>query len=197
MRKLLIFIPLLQIFIVTSFIMPPQQDGSQVYIEIDTINTLISNGYLSIEATIYNNSSDTIILLKPKDQFNEIIDYFSIDLNQGNTDGCGVETFELSASSSPSYRFSNDFLKIAPKDFHYIYLKGRVYNQLIYCDDNRPIELQLTYQATRFNGENSIVIKQEYVESNRESLLKSVKLFSALYEGEIKSEVMKFTPFRD
>ena len=82
MRKLLIFIPLLQIFIVTSFIMPPQQDGSQVYIEIDTINTLISNGYLSIEATIYNNSSDTIILLKPKDQFNEIIDSNQLRNNQ-------------------------------------------------------------------------------------------------------------------
>lgn len=171
--------------------------NESISIVIDTTNTFISNGYLSIGATIVNNSEDSILLLKPKESLNQKIDYFSIDLNQGNTDRCAVETFEIQRSNKFAYRFSNDFVNIAPNEQLEINLNGRVYDQLIYCDDSRVIELQLIYNATRFNGENSSTISEHYVNSkNKHILEKSIDSFSSLYEKEIKSNVAKFVPVR-
>ncbi|MDN5211493.1 hypothetical protein QQ020_05510 [Fulvivirgaceae bacterium BMA12] len=174
------------------------KDSRSVYIQLDTAKTVIKNDYLQIEADIVNHSSDTILLLKPKDAFNEKIDYFSIHLDQGDTKGCGVETFELQAPKKPSYRFSNDFVSVGPKEKNRIILNGRIYDLLIYCQDDRSMALQISYQAIRFDGINSQHIIKHYIKTDKKELFaKSVEKFSNLYEGEIISDMVKFIPKRE
>ena len=169
-----------------------------VYIQLDTTKTVIKNGYLQIEADVVNHSPDTILFLRPKDAFNEKIDYFSIHLDQGDTKGCGVETFELQAPKKPSYRFSNDFVSVSPKEKTRIILNGRMYDLLIYCQDDRPIALQINYQAIRFDGTNSQHIIKHYAKTDKKELFaKSVEKFSSLYEREITSDMVKFIPKRE
>jgi len=169
-----------------------------IYIQIDTLNTSIKNGYLSIEANVINNSNDTILLLKPKSSFNEKIDYFSINLNQGDTKGCSVETFELQAPRKQSYRFLNHFIKINPNTQTHIRLNGRLYDQIIYCQDSRPIELQIQYNAIKFNGKNSLLITNNYINVEKKQLfVESVEKFSNLYDKEIKSDITIFIPNRN
>ncbi len=148
-----------------------------------------------IEAEIVNHSNDTILLLKPKSTFNEKIDYFSIQLKQGDTEGCGIETFELQAPKNPSYRFSNDFLTIAPQQKKKVSFNGRFYDLLIYCQDKRAIALKINYHAVRYDGKNSAHILNQYVATDKKPILAtSVKNFSKLYEGKIQSETISFIP---